>query len=88
MVGLGATTDREKGTMPQDCHAVLPDDDHAVYEGRRKVLNRIDESAEYGCSHIVWENTDGPEYCGLPEHDPFTDRCWDHTPGNMTSLGG
>jgi hypothetical protein len=61
----------------------LPYDDSAVYEGRRLILNRIDQ--EWPCSAIIY---DGPlhalvkEYCGLPEHDPFTEKCWDHGPGS------
>ena len=73
-------------TTTHDIPGYLPDDDSAVYEGRRRILNRIDEGAEYGCSHIIYDgplHELQPEYCELPEHDPFTDRCWDHTPGNM-----
>lgn len=71
-----------------DTQPYLPDDDSAVYEGRRLVLNRIDQ--EYGCDAIIH---DGPlhelveMYCGLPEHDPFGNRCWDHTPGNLPHGG-
>jgi len=67
-----------------DSQSALPSDDSAVYEGRRKVLNRIDQ--EWGCVHLVMDSPEaGPDYCGLPEHDPFTNRCWDHTPGNLPS---
>jgi len=69
-----------------DVPGYLPDDDSAVYEGRRLILNRIDQ--EYGCDCIIARAIADPtqyEYCGLPEHDPFTDRCWDHTPGNLSS---
>lgn len=65
--------------MPKDTHAVLPEDDSAVYEGRRNVLNRIDQ--EWQCDHVIAEaGSDGfyPVYCEMPEHDPFTARCWDH----------
>jgi len=73
-----------------DTQPYLPDDDSAVYEGRRKVLNRIDQ--EWTCDQIIGrqftgDRTWGPEYCGLPEHDPFTNRCWDHTPGNIPHGG-
>lgn len=60
----------------------LPDDDSAVYAGRVEVLNRIDQ--EYGCDEIIdmdrnfpYGNLE-PVYCGLPEHDPFTNRCYHH----------
>lgn len=64
--------------MP-DTQQCLPEDDSAVYEGRRLVLNRIDQ--EYGCDKVITYNNyfNGSEYCGLPEHDPFTNRCRDHT---------
>ena len=69
-----------KDTMPS-----LPDDDSAVYEGRRLILNRVDE--EVGCTVIVSSHCGGgfgevPEYCEQPEHDPFTERCWYHGPGS------
>jgi len=68
-----------------DTQPYLPDDDSAVYEGRRLVLNRIDQ--EYGCDEVIGisfgTKPHGIEYCGLPEHDPFTNRCWDHTSGHM-----
>ena len=67
----------------QDTHPALPDDDSAVYEGRRLVLNRIDQ--EWGCDAVIYDGPLVPEHCGLPEHDPFTSRCWDHAPGNLTS---
>ena len=73
-----------------DTQPYLPDDDSAVYEGRRLVLNRIDQ--EWGCDVVVmsyggWNLGEPTEYCGLPEHDPFTNRCWDHTPGNIPHGG-
>lgn len=73
-----------------DTQPCLPDDDSAVYEGRRKVLNRIDQ--EYGGCDYVVDSDDYyghriVEYCGLPEHDLFTNRCWDHTPGNLPHGG-
>lgn len=47
-------------------------------------LNRIDQ--EWQCNHLVMDSHEsGPDYCALPEWDPFTNRCWDHTPGNLTS---
>lgn len=52
----------------------LPDDDSSVYEGRRIILNRIDQ--EHGCRAQL---PDG--FCDLAEHDPFTERCWYHGPG-------
>ena len=71
--------------MALDNHSYLPSDDHNVYEGRRRILNRIDQG--WGCDAIVNATFDHPqiEYCGLPEHDPFTNRCYEHTPGNLTS---
>ena len=72
--------------MPRyDTQPYLPEDDSTVYEGRRLVLNRIDQG--WTCDAIIY---DGPlhtlveQYCGLPEHDPFTNRCWDHTPDNLS----
>jgi hypothetical protein len=63
----------------------LPEDDHSLYTQQIAYLNRIDQ--EWTCDHqLSWNGEWGvPEYCGLPEHDPFTNRCWDHTPGNLTS---
>jgi len=55
----------------------LPYDDSAVYEGRRLILNRIDQ--EWPCNAQL---PDG--LCELPEHDPFTERCWYHGPGSLT----
>jgi hypothetical protein len=52
----------------------LPYDDSAVYVGRRRILNRIDQ--EWPCRAQL---PDG--LCGLPEHDPFTEKCWYHGPG-------
>lgn len=66
--------------MP-DTLPYLPEDDSAVYEGRRLVLNRIGQ--EWECDFIIMEEEGSPIYCGFPEHDPFTNRCWDHTSGHM-----
>lgn len=66
-----------------------PTDDYAIERAHTDALNRIDQ--EYGCDAIVNVAFDHPqcleimEYCGLPEYDPFSNRCWDHTPGNLTS---
>lgn len=63
-----------------------PDDDYYIEQWKRTMLNRIDQ--ESGCVHLVMESPEaGPDYCGLPEHDPFTNRCWDHTPGNLPHGG-
>ena len=70
--------------MPKlDTHPSLPSDDSAVYEGRRLILNRIDQ--EWGCDAIVAEFYNFPEYCDTPEWEPFSHRCYDHTPGVMHS---
>jgi hypothetical protein len=63
----------------------LPDDDSAVYEGRRLILNRIDQ--EWGCDAVVAYGTrlNITVYCGTPEWEPFSHRCYDHTPGVMHS---
>jgi hypothetical protein len=66
-----------------DTMQYLPDDDSAVYEGRRLILNRIDQ--EWGCDARISFLKDGPEYCGVPEWEPFSNRCYDHTPGVMHS---
>jgi hypothetical protein len=60
----------------------LPYDDSAVYEGRRLILNRIDQ--EWQCDEIIGTSHifHVPDYCGLPEHDPFTEKCWYHGPGS------
>ena len=67
----------------------LPSDDYALVSHEIVYLNRIDQ--EWGCDEIVdmdrnfpYGNLE-PSYCGLPEHDPFTNCCWDHTPGNLSS---
>ena len=61
-----------------------PTDDHDRTMGEIKVLNRIDQ--EWLCTKYLGIFDDcQPDYCSLPEHDPFTNRCWDHTPGNLTS---
>jgi len=69
-----------------DTQPYLPDDDSAVYEGRRKVLNRIDQEWQCDWTECVNPFT-GYTYCEAPEHDPFTNRCWDHTPGNIPHGG-
>jgi len=57
-----------------------PDDDKYIEQWKITMLNRIDQ--EWGCDFIIgttytmFHNV--VEYCGLPEHDPFTDRCWSH----------
>ena len=62
-----------------------PNDDYYIEQWKRTILNRIDR--EHGCDAIVNVAFDHPqmlevrEYCGLPEHDPFTNRCWDHGAG-------
>lgn len=56
-----------------------------------EILNRIDQG--YECDEIVDMDRNFPYgylemvYCGLPEHDPFTNRCWYHTPGNLPHGG-
>lgn len=66
-----------------DVPGYLPDDDAAVYWGRRTVLNRIDQ--EWGCDAVLISSDPSPEYCGEPEWEPFSHRCYDHTPGVMHS---
>jgi hypothetical protein len=62
-----------------------PTDEYALEQWKISMLNRIDQ--EWGCDVIL--NKDEifypAEYCECPEHDPFTNRCWDHTPGNLSS---
>ena len=59
-----------------------PTDDYYIEGWEVTQLNRIDQ--EWGCDVIIetgpmfYEN----DFCGLPEHDPFTDRCADHSPDN------
>lgn len=60
-----------------------PLDDYIVEKAKVANLNRIDEA--FPCQAIVWSSKAfGNEYCGQPEHDPFTERCWHHDP----NLGG
>ena len=67
----------------------LPSDDYTLVSQEIEYLNRI--SQEWTCDEIVGMDRNffygnlEPVYCELPEHDPFTNRCWDHTPGNLTS---
>jgi hypothetical protein len=62
----------------------LPNDDYTLVSQEIGYLNRIDQ--EWLCVHLVMDSYEsGPDYCGLPEHDPFTNRCWDHTPDNLSS---
>lgn len=59
-----------------DCDAYPIDDDIRVCT-EINALNRIDQ--EWGCDKIVgWCRWSGNEYCGMPEHDPFTSRCYHH----------
>lgn len=53
-----------------------PDDDYYIEQWKRTILNRIDR--EWGCDVKIWHD----EYCGLPEWDPFTNRCAEHSPDN------
>lgn len=62
--------------MPLDIQPYLPDDDSAVYKGRRFILNRINQ--EWGCDAFIRTDHAEYEYCGMPEHDPFTNRCYHH----------
>lgn len=64
---------------PYDVNADrYPDDDHYIEQWKITMLNRIDK--EYGCDFILnWNVREGPtEYCGMPEHDPFTNKCYHH----------
>ena len=64
----------------------LPEDDHSLYTQQIAYLNRIDQ--EWTCDEVIQfipGTYNEPEYCGLPEHDPFTNLCRDHTPGNLPS---
>lgn len=76
--------------MPHSYHDQYPDSPVTflpLTENEKvKILNRIDQ--EWGCDEIIHDDeyyASGYGYCGTPEHDPFTNRCWDHTPGNLTS---
>jgi hypothetical protein len=61
----------------------LPYDDSAVYEGRRLILNRIDQWPDSPVPHAqLPDNLMRVGLCGLPEHDPFTEKCWYHGPGS------
>jgi hypothetical protein len=63
-----------------------PDDDKTTEDHKIAYLNRIDQ--EWGCAAILYYPADPygqHTYCGMPEHDPFTNRCRDHTPGNLTA---
>ena len=65
-----------------------PDDDYYIEQWKITILNRIDRI--WPCERILYTHMEegrivGYEYCDMPEHDPFTNLCWDHTPGNLTS---
>ena len=63
----------------------FPNDDYWIEKWKTSILNRMDR--EWGCDAIVDMSEPGlfgfPIYCGVPEWDPFTNRCWDHTTGNI-----
>lgn len=66
--------------ITNDCDA-YPTDDHNRTMGEIEVLNRIDQ--EYGCDRIIgYSQWSGNEYCGIPEWDPFSGRCAEHSPDN------
>jgi hypothetical protein len=56
----------------------FPIDDKDIERWHVRVLNRIDNGAELGCSFILSLDVDGIQYCEAPEHNPFTDRCRYH----------
>jgi hypothetical protein len=60
-----------------------PNDDFVIEHWKRNILNRIDR--EWGCSFVYMVDQDGTHHCEWPEHDPFSNRCYDHTPGVMHS---
>lgn len=68
--------------MPYDVNSdSFPNDDYYIEQWKRTILNRIDR--EWTCDEIIHDDeyyASGYGYCGVREHDPFTDRCWDHTP--------
>lgn len=57
---------------------VMPDDDYMIEDQKIRILNRIDQGEDYGCGLITRITLDGVECCGLPEHDPYSDRCLYH----------
>lgn len=70
--------------MPVRPKAVPVHEDYLIEHWKRSILNRIDQ--EWTCDAIIGRNylvSGIPVYCGLPEHDPFTNRCRDHTAGHM-----
>lgn len=77
-------------TLPVDVGSLLlwsfklvhPEDDYQIQRKRIEYLNRMDDPE--GCSAVVAETKDGPEYCELPEHDPFSHRCYEHAYGNWS----
>lgn len=58
-----------------DCDA-YPTDDYIRTLGEINILNRIDQ--EWDCDVKIWHD----EYCGVPEWDPFSGRCAEHSPDN------
>lgn len=65
-------------------NGALPDDDSSVYEGRRRVLNMMDDPGM--CTHIVSEDYDTgiQTPCGEDEWNPGTGLCAYHDPGVNT----
>jgi hypothetical protein len=66
----------------------IPYIDDVLIEGpegwKIRVLNRIDE--EYGCDVSIDRDCNGVTvFCEIPEWEPFSNRCYDHTPGVMHS---
>jgi hypothetical protein len=56
----------------------LPVDDRTLVEQETATLNRLDE--QWGCTRIVAMDRDnGPEHCGIPEHDPYSGICYAHS---------
>lgn len=71
--------------MPRSYHDQYPDSPVTflplIENEKVKILNRIYQ--EWECDFIIMEEEGSPIYCGFPEHDPFTARCWDHSSGHM-----
>jgi hypothetical protein len=57
-----------------------PDDDRYIEQWKITILNRIDQ--EWPCNQVLISSDPSPEYCDMPEHDPFSNRCLDHGPGS------
>ncbi len=72
-------------TAVQSDPDVWPDDEYELDLYRIEILNRIDEAV--GCTVRLdyGLRSSEPHYCGIPEWEPFSLKCYDHTPGVMRS---